>query len=52
MRNAAREESAGYYAHIAALDKCIGDLQGAILEAGISENTIVKTLKGPWLPLY
>ncbi len=40
MKNAARNESAGYYAHIAALDKCMGDLQKAINEAGISENTI------------
>lgn len=40
MREAARKESAGYYAHIAALDKCMGDLQSAIIEAGMSENTI------------
>ena len=40
MRKVAREESAGYYAHIAALDQCMGDLQNAIAEAGISENTI------------
>ena len=40
MRSAAKKESAGYYAHIAALDKCMGDLQRAIAEAGISENTI------------
>lgn len=40
MRDVARKESAGYYAHIAALDKCMGELQSAIIEAGISENTI------------
>lgn len=40
MANAARKESAGYYAHIAALDQCMGDLQSAIDEAGITENTI------------
>lgn len=40
MRDAARKESAGYYAHIAALDKCIGDLKRALAESGISDNTI------------
>ncbi len=40
MRTVAQKESAGYYAHIAALDKCMGDLQSAIIEVGISENTI------------
>lgn len=41
MREVAKKESVGYYAHILALDKCIGDLQKAIIESGISENTIV-----------
>jgi len=36
----ARNEAAGYYAHIAALDTRIGKLQAAIDEAGISDNTI------------
>jgi len=36
----ARNEAAGYYAHIAALDTSIGKLQTAIDEAGISDNTI------------
>lgn len=40
LKNAARNESSGYYAHIAALDKCMGELQRAIIEAGIFENTI------------
>ncbi len=40
MRDVARKESVGYYAHIAALDKCMGDLQSAVMEAGLSENTI------------
>ncbi len=40
LRSVARKESAGYYAHIAALDKCMGDLQRAVIEAGLSENTI------------
>lgn len=30
----------GYYAHITALDKCVGDLQKTIQDAGIEENTI------------
>lgn len=37
----AKKESVGYYAHILALDKCLGNLQNAINGAGISENTIV-----------
>ncbi len=41
MQEVARKESVGYYAHILALDKCIGDLQRAISEAGLSDNTIV-----------
>jgi arylsulfatase A-like enzyme len=36
----ARHEGAGYYAHIAALDTCIGRLHEAIDESGISDNTI------------
>lgn len=30
----------GYYAHITALDQCIGDLQAAIKNAGLEDNTI------------
>ena len=40
-KEVAKKESVGYYAHILALDKCIGELQEAISEVGISENTIV-----------
>jgi arylsulfatase A-like enzyme len=36
----AREELAGYYAHIAALDDCISDLLETLKECGIEENTI------------
>ncbi|MCP4310313.1 MAG: sulfatase [Bacteroidetes bacterium] len=36
----AKEEIRGYYAHCSALDACIGELQSAIKEAGIEENTI------------
>lgn len=35
-----REILKGYYAHITALDVCIGKLQEAIRESGIEENTI------------
>jgi len=36
----AREALAGYYAHIAALDDCIGDLLDTLDETGTSSNTI------------
>jgi len=36
----ARKELAGYYAHIAALDRCVGDLLETLQETGIEENTI------------
>lgn len=32
---------AGYYAHIAALDDCLGDLMQTVREEGIADNTIV-----------
>ena len=38
---AARRDLAGYYAHIAALDACLGGLLDAIDAAGLRENTIV-----------
>jgi len=41
MQERARDEAVGYYAHMLALDKCMGDLQTALEEAGIAENTIV-----------
>ena len=40
MEESARKESVGYYAHILALDSCIGMLQKAMDESGISDNTI------------
>lgn len=40
FREKAKKDGAGYYAHIIAMDKCIGKLQKAIEETGISENTI------------
>ncbi len=41
MEESARKESVGYYAHILALDSCMGLLQKAMDEAGISQNTIL-----------
>ncbi|MBS0010148.1 MAG: sulfatase [Bacteroidales bacterium] len=40
IKEKAREESVGYYAHIMALDSCIGRLQQALKEEEIYENTI------------
>ena len=37
----ARQEAQGYYAHCTALDKCLGDLLGALAETGLATNTIV-----------
>lgn len=39
-RKRARKDLAGYYAHISALDACIGDLLATIDSAGIADNTI------------
>jgi len=38
---AARKDLNGYYGHIIALDRCMGDLLKTIDEAGIKENTIL-----------
>jgi len=40
LKKKAREELAGYYAHMAALDDCTRDILGTIKECGIEENTI------------
>ena len=40
LREKARIDIAGYYAHIAALDECLNDLLTAIEESGIAENTL------------
>lgn len=37
---AARQELAGYYAHVSALDACLGDLITAVKETGLWEDTI------------
>lgn len=37
----ARKELAGYYAHIAALDQCMGDLMATLDETGLRDNTIL-----------
>jgi arylsulfatase A-like enzyme len=41
MIESAKKESVGYYAHILALDNCMGRLQKAMDEAGITDNTIL-----------
>ena len=41
MKEDAKKESVGYYAHILALDQCIGKLQKAMDEAEISDHTIL-----------
>lgn len=40
LKEKAREAVAGYYAHIAALDDCIGDILKTSEECGVEENTI------------
>lgn len=37
----ARKALAGYYAHIAALDRCLGELQQTLRESGMEDNTIL-----------
>jgi len=37
----AKQELSGYYAHVAALDQCLGDLMGTLDEAGLRDNTIL-----------
>jgi len=40
MKDLARKEAQGYYAHCTALDGCVGDLYKALVETGTAENTI------------
>jgi arylsulfatase A-like enzyme len=40
LKQKAIEDMVGYYAHISALDSCIGVLQKAITDTGIERNTI------------
>jgi len=40
LADLARTDLDGYYAHIAALDDCLGDLLEAVKTAGIEDNTI------------
>lgn len=40
-RASARKDLAGYYAHCAALDDCMGELMGTLKETGLDQNTIV-----------
>ena len=41
MKEKARVELQGYYAHCAALDRCVGDLLATLDETGLAENTVV-----------
>ena len=41
MQENARLEAQGYYAHIAALDQCIGEILTTLSETGLAENTIL-----------
>ncbi len=40
MKDHARKEAQGYYAHCTALDRCVGDLQKTLQETGTAEDTI------------
>lgn len=40
MRDQARKDVAGYYAHCTAMDDMIGDLRATLAEQGLTENTI------------
>ncbi len=40
LSNKAKNELAGYYAHITALDEYVGDLQQTIKDEGLEDNTI------------
>ncbi|MDP6045909.1 MAG: sulfatase [Phycisphaerae bacterium] len=39
-KRGARRDLAGYYAHISALDACVGDLLATVKQTGIADNTI------------
>ncbi len=41
MQEAARRDLAGYYAHIAALDECVGRVVATLAECGVEEDTIL-----------
>jgi len=40
MKDLARNEAQGYYAHCTALDSCVGDLYETLEETGAADNTI------------
>ena len=40
LKEKAQQDIAGYYAHIAALDQCVGELLKSIQDSGIEEDTI------------
>ncbi len=41
LREQAQRDIAGYYAHIAALDDCLGQVLAAVRESGLEETTIL-----------
>jgi arylsulfatase A-like enzyme len=41
MKQWAKKEAQGYYAHCTALDQCVGELRKTLEETGASENTIL-----------
>ena len=41
QRGLARRELSGYYAHVSALDSCMGELIKVIKEKGLEDNTIL-----------
>jgi arylsulfatase A-like enzyme len=41
MKDSARKELQGYYAHCTALDKCVGDLVQVLKDSGAADNTIL-----------
>jgi arylsulfatase A-like enzyme len=41
MRDQAAQEACGYYAHCAALDRCIGEIQRALAETRLASDTIL-----------
>jgi len=41
LRDKARQEAQGYYAHCTALDKCVGDILGTLDQTGLAARTIL-----------
>lgn len=41
LKEQAKKDLAGYYAHIAALDDCVGSIRQTLAETGLADNTIL-----------